>query len=109
VPIAHGEGKFAFAPDTAEEDLKRLEAAGQIVFRYVKPDGSPAGGEFPYNPNGSIADIAGICNERGNVFGMMPHPENAIDPLQAPDWTRRPRTPCGLPIFESAVRYARGL
>lgn len=109
VPIAHGEGKFALAPDAAEEGLKRLEAAGQIVFRYVKPDGSPAGGEFPYNPNGSIADIAGICNERGNVFGMMPHPEDAIDPMQAPDWTRRPRTPCGLPIFESAVRYARRL
>ncbi len=107
VPIAHGEGKFALAPDRVDEGLQRLEDGGQIVFRYVRPDGSPANGEFPYNPNGSLADVAGICNERGNVFGMMPHPENAIDPMQAPDWTRRSRKPYGLPLFESAVRYAR--
>jgi len=109
VPIAHGEGKFALPPGQEAEALARLEAVGQVVFRYVRPDGSPAAGEFPYNPNGSVQDIAGICNERGNVFGMMPHPENAIDPMQAPDWTRRPRTSCGLPVFESAVEYARQL
>jgi len=109
VPIAHGEGKFALAPDTAEAGLARLEKSGQIVFRYVRPDGSPANGEFPFNPNGSLADIAGICNERGNVFGMMPHPENAIYPNQAPDWTRREHRAYGLPIFESAVEYARAL
>jgi phosphoribosylformylglycinamidine synthase len=109
VPIAHGEGKFALAPDTAEEGLKRLEAAGQVTFRYVRPDGTSAAGEFPYNPNGSLSDIAGICNEKGNVFGMMPHPENVIHPMQSPDWARRERKAYGLPLFESAVRYARGL
>lgn len=107
VPIAHGEGKLVLAPDAEEEQLRRLESNGQVVFRYVRPDGSRPEGEFPYNPNGSVADIAGICNRAGNVFGMMPHPENAIDPMQAPDWTRYPRKAYGLPIFESAVQHAR--
>ncbi|WP_274363090.1 phosphoribosylformylglycinamidine synthase subunit PurQ [Paenibacillus thermotolerans] len=66
IPIAHGEGNYY----CDEETLKRLEANGQIVFRY---DG--------WNPNGSVADIAGIMNERGNVLGMMPHPERAVDLL----------------------------
>jgi phosphoribosylformylglycinamidine synthase subunit PurQ / glutaminase len=66
IPIAHGEGNYY----CDEETLKRLEANNQIVFRY---DG--------FNPNGSVADIAGIVNERGNVLGMMPHPERAADLL----------------------------
>ncbi|MCI3922819.1 phosphoribosylformylglycinamidine synthase subunit PurQ [Paenibacillus sp. TRM 82003] len=66
IPIAHGEGNYY----CDEETLKRLEENNQIVFRYA--------GE---NPNGSIADIAGIVNERGNVLGMMPHPERAVDAL----------------------------
>jgi phosphoribosylformylglycinamidine synthase subunit PurQ / glutaminase len=109
VPIAHGEGKFALAPEAEADGLRRLEEQGQIVFRYVRPEGTPANGEFPYNPNGSLADIAGICNERGNVFGMMPHPENAVFPHQMPDWTRRGREPLGVTIFRSAVSYARSL
>lgn len=109
VPIAHGEGKFALAPDAEAAGLARLEQTGQVVFRYVRPDGAPAAGEFPYNPNGSLADIAGICNERGNVFGMMPHPENAIFPHQMPDWTRRTREPLGITLFRSAVAYARAM
>lgn len=63
VPIAHGEGNY-FADDVT---LEKLEANNQIVFRYVN------------NPNGSVHDIAGIMNERGNIFGMMPHPERAVD------------------------------
>lgn len=109
VPIAHGEGKFALAPGTESEALARLEAAGQIAFRYVRPDGTPAAGEFPYNPNGSLADIAGICNARGNVFGMMPHPENAISPHQSPDWTRTLRKAYGLSVFTSAVNHVRSV
>lgn len=66
VPIAHGEGNY-YCDD---ETLARLRANGQIVFTYA--------GE---NPNGSVADIAGIVNERGNVLGMMPHPERAVDKL----------------------------
>lgn len=69
IPIAHGEGRYY----TDEETLDRLEQNRQIVFRYVEHQGQ--GG----NPNGSLADIAGITNERGNVLGMMPHPERAVE------------------------------
>ena len=64
-PVAHHDGNY-FADD---ETLNKLEKRGQVIFRYAD------------NPNGSARDIAGICNEAGNVFGMMPHPERAIDPL----------------------------
>lgn len=74
VPIAHGEGCY-FAD---EETLNKMEAGKQILFRYVDENGeaTPAA-----NPNGSTRNIAGICNERGNVAGMMPHPERACDSL----------------------------
>lgn len=66
LPIAHGEGNYRID----NEDLSEIEANGQVLFRY-----SPPGG----NPNGSINDIAGIRNKAGNVFGMMPHPERAVE------------------------------
>jgi len=74
VPVAHGEGCY-FADDGT---LDRLEAAGQVAFRYCDATGlvTPAA-----NPNGAIRNIAGIVNEAGNVLGMMPHPERAVDPL----------------------------
>lgn len=73
VPIAHGEGRFY----CSEEDLAELEANGQVVFRYCD-----AGGEIlpEVNPNGSLNNIAGICNKGFNVFGMMPHPERCTLP-----------------------------
>jgi phosphoribosylformylglycinamidine synthase I len=67
IPTKHGEGRY-YAPGDL---LDRIEANGQVVFRY-------AGGQ---NPNGSLRDIAGVCNEAGNVVGLMPHPEHAVDPL----------------------------
>jgi phosphoribosylformylglycinamidine synthase I len=67
IPVKHGDGCWYAAPELVAE----LEAGGQLLCRY-------AAGE---NPNGSIADVAGVCNERGNVFGLMPHPEHAVDPL----------------------------
>ena len=67
IPVKHMTGRF-FAPDA---QLDGLEAAGQVVLRYAPND----------NPNGSIRDIAGVCNEAGNVMGLMPHPEHAVDPL----------------------------
>ena len=74
IPIAHGEGRY-----TASEDvLDRLEGEGQIVFRYVDASGNV---EPSANPNGSMRGIAGIVNRGGNVLGMMPHPERAVDPL----------------------------
>lgn len=74
VPIAHGEGRYV----CDETTLERLKELNQIAFRYVDPEGN-RGPEW--NPNGSQDDIAGILNERGNVLGLMPHPERAANPL----------------------------
>ena len=74
IPIAHGEGRFT-APD---ETLDRLEGEGQVVFRYVNSAGEV---DPRANPNGSMRAIAGIVNGGGNVLGMMPHPERAVDPI----------------------------
>jgi len=74
VPIAHGEGNYFTDPDT----LKRLEDNQQIIFRYCEPDGSITDKS---NPNGSMNNIAGICNKGKNVLGMMPHPERVVEPF----------------------------
>jgi len=83
-PIRHGEGKFYASPEVIE----RLIDNGQVVFRYAAPNGGPAQGEFPFNPNGSIHDIAGICDPTGRIFGLMPHPEAFNHWTNHPDWTR---------------------
>jgi phosphoribosylformylglycinamidine synthase I len=93
LPIAHGEGRFV-AEDSVLDDL---EAAGQVALRYGD------------NPNGSMRDIAGICDRTGLVFGLMPHPERYTDVTHHPQWTRRNNeglTPPGLQIFRNAVSYA---
>ena len=74
-PINHNEGNYICDAET----LERLNANGQVVLRYCEPDGSRAAGGSA--PNGALDDIAGICNERGNVFGLMPHPERVVDPI----------------------------
>ena len=95
MPIAHGEGCF-FADDAT---LDELERDGQILFRYVREDGSQAETEGdPANPNGSLRAIAGVLNARGNVAGLMPHPERAADALLGSD--------DGLPILRSLVEAA---
>lgn len=104
-PIAHGEGNFQ-APEAV---LASLRSRGQIAFAYVLPDGSPAEGAYPDNPNGSALDIAGVCNPAGNVLGLMPHPENHIHPWQHPRWTRHAGAHSGLSLFENGVRYASQL
>jgi phosphoribosylformylglycinamidine synthase len=76
MPIAHAEGNY----EDSREKLDRLEAVRQVVFRYVAPDGSPAT-DAQWNPNGSARAIAGICNEGGNVLGMMPHPERCSEEI----------------------------
>ena len=82
-PSAHAEGKLVLR----NEELRRtVEANGQVLFRWVAPDGSPT--RYPWNPNGSEGNIAGLTNPEGNVFGMMPHPERSFFRAQAPDWTR---------------------
>ncbi len=74
IPINHNEGNFICDHVT----LSRMEDNDQIVLRYCEPDGSRAEGGSA--PNGALEDIAGVCNERGNVFGLMPHPERVVDP-----------------------------
>ncbi|RLF46768.1 MAG: phosphoribosylformylglycinamidine synthase subunit PurQ, partial [Thermoplasmata archaeon] len=86
IPSAHAEGKFLLPKDREEEMLREMIENDQIVFRYVDPDGNYAG--YPWNPNGSIYNIAGICNSYGNVLGMMPHPERVFYRITHPDWTR---------------------
>jgi len=76
---------------------------------YTYSNGSPANGDYPANPNGSILDIAGICNPQGNVLGLMPHPENHIYPHQHPQWTRGTKGNSGLALFENGVKYASQL
>jgi len=102
-PSAHKEGKFVLDD---EIDIEELEKRDQVVFRYTTPDGSTPG--YPWNPNGSIDHIAGVCNPKGNVLGLMPHPERVFGPYTNPDWTRggiRAEKGDGRSLFESALKY----
>lgn len=106
IPTAHAEGKLLFFHNKQVKYLNELEINDQIVFRYVDPDGNYAG--YPWNPNGSLSNIAGICNQSGNVFGMMPHPERTFYKHQHPDWTisgLNGNIGDGRIIFESVVDY----
>jgi len=105
-PVAHGEGRFILSDD---RDLAVLTEQDQIALRYTGGDGVAANDAYPINPNGSIGDIAGVCNPRGNVLGLMPHPEDHIAPYQHPRWTRGEGGRLGLRLFENGVKYARGM
>ena len=101
-PVAHGEGNF----QTSETfPLSSFLKQDQIALTYIHTDGSPADGHYPTNPNGSRLDIAGICNPRGNVLGLMPHPENHIFDYQHPRHTRGETGNSGLKLFENGVKY----
>jgi phosphoribosylformylglycinamidine synthase len=102
-PVAHGEGNFQVASAEIGQALLKND---QVALTYTREDDRPANGIYPYNPNGSYQDIAGICNARGNVLGLMPHPENHIFPYQHPRWTRGESGGSGLPLFINGVRYA---
>jgi len=102
-PVAHGEGRFI--PRDADV-LAHLQSRHMIALTYVSPSGGPA--TYPYNPNGSVADIAGICNEQGNILGLMPHPEDHILPWQHPRWTRGEGGHSGLALFAQGIRYVAG-
>jgi phosphoribosylformylglycinamidine synthase I len=84
LPIRHGEGKFYASPDVIE----RLIDNRQVALQYAAPSGEGAQGQYPFNPNGSIHDIAGICDATGRIFGLMPHPEAFNHWTNHPDWTR---------------------
>ena len=91
VPVKHGEGQFV----AREDDLRRIEGEGLAVFRYCAPDGAI---EDEHNVNGSTASIAGVRNEAGNVVGLMPHPEHAVDPDLGPTG--------GQPMFAALLESA---
>jgi phosphoribosylformylglycinamidine synthase subunit PurQ / glutaminase len=112
LPVRHGEGKFYAEPAVIE----RLIAHNQVILRYATPDGGPANGAFPHNPNGSVADIAGICDPTGRIAGLMPHPEAFNHFTNHPDWTylkekyRRegkplPEEGLGIQFFRNAVNF----
>ncbi|MDY6838768.1 MAG: phosphoribosylformylglycinamidine synthase subunit PurQ [Thermodesulfobacteriota bacterium] len=118
IPVRHGEGKLYAPPEV----IGRLTAQQQVVLQYATPQGELAKGRFPYNPNGSVEDIAGICDPTGRIFGLMPHPEAFTHWTNHPDWTRTkailkrkghpmpsgPSEPTlGIKIFKNAVDYMR--
>ena len=106
LPIAHGEGKFVPGD---EQFRKALWDNAQVALVYAKPNGKPANGAEPFNPNGSVDDVAGICDSTGLVFGLMPHPERFVDATQHYAWTRHQRLDepgAGLRVFQNAVAFA---
>ena len=116
LPVRHGEGKF-YAP---EKDIQLLIENNQVVMQYSDERGNAANGRWPLNPNGSLMDIAGICDATGRVFGLMPHPEAFNHVTNHPDWSRKKEAlrregkeiECyegdGVKIFRNAVEYIRG-
>jgi len=102
LPVAHAEGKFIPKDDDV---LETLRTRGQIVFRYVGSDGT--GADYPENPNGSVDDVAGICDPTGRILGMMPHPERHVEGWHHPRWTREglKEVGDGFQIFQNAVHY----
>lgn len=112
LPVAHGEGNFYVKEDV----LKKMKENKQIVFKYVKEDGTPANGEFPINPNGAMEDIAAITDPTGKILGIMPHPERFNSFTNEDGWELKkekliregkplPSEGEGLIIFKNAIKY----
>ncbi len=108
LPVAHGEGKFI---PKDSRILKMLKKEGMIALEYVDENGQRK--NYPYNPNGSVDNIAGICDKTGRIFGLMPHPERHISFYQSPYWTKLKqigeisREGDGLSIFTNGVNFAK--
>lgn len=108
LPIRHGEGKFFTRDRTL---LERIESEGCVACRYVHPETLEPTQKFPFNPNGSLHAIAGVCDPSGRIFGLMPHPEAYLYPENHPQWDLQrlrgelPEKGLGLRLFENAVRY----
>lgn len=108
LPVRHAEGKFYAEPDT----MKRMDAGGQVVATYVGPNDEIKPG-YPWNPNGSLEDMASICDPTGLMFGLMPHPEACRYVHHYPTWTRDRATAEAAvarsrQIFKNAVDYVKG-
>jgi phosphoribosylformylglycinamidine synthase len=111
LPIAHGEGKFVTADDAVRQALWDND---QVALVYTRADGSSSQGSAPDNPNGSMDDIAGVCDASGLVLGLMPHPERYASALNHPNWSGRQDAGkeslgfgAGLKLFINAVRHVR--
>lgn len=106
LPVRHGEGNF-IADD--EIILKRLETERLIAVQYCHKDDPSETMDYPANPNGSVKGIAGICNETGRIFGLMPHPEAFLHFTNHPRWTREtlPEEGQGLSIFKNAIQFIK--
>ena len=106
LPVRHGEGKF-IAKDRGT--LKRLHEGRQVVVQYSDEHCRTATMDYPYNPNGAVDAIAGICDETGRIFGLMPHPEAYLHYTNHPRWTREklPEEGMGLALFKNAVKFIR--
>ena len=113
-PVAHGEGNFS----CSKEILDRIRRQKMIAFTYCREDLTPARGEYPYNPNGSLEDIAGITSADGKVLGLMPHPERAMEFTNLYDWPLRreqmkragiavPTESMNMQLFRNIVDYFR--
>lgn len=107
LPMAHAEGKFVAANESV---LAELRTAGRLAVRYCDEVGGVTDDvlAFPHNPNGADANVAGVCDASGRVFGLMPHPERHLDPTQHPFWTRRKEQPehgDGFAMFQNAVHW----
>lgn len=106
LPVRHGEGKLVAE---SEQVLAELEARHLAVLKYATADFTPTM-EYPANPNGSMAAVAGLCDETGRLFGLMPHPEAYVHRTQHPRWTREENLPeegMGLWLYQNAVRFIR--
>jgi phosphoribosylformylglycinamidine (FGAM) synthase-like amidotransferase family enzyme len=106
LPVRHGEGKFLTAGPSITEQLKKK---GLICLYYTDEAYTEATMDYPFNPNGSVEGIAGISDETGRVFGLMPHPEGYLHRTNHPRWTREelPEEGAGVAIFRNAVDYIR--
>jgi len=106
LPVAHGEGKFVTQDESI---LNKITMNHQIVFKYVNEQGEETG--YPWNPNGAVRNIAGICDPTGQILGMMPHPERHVEPTQHPRWTRNGLKEWGegFIIFKNAVSYVKSI
>jgi len=104
LPVRHGEGKFI---TDSRDVLQRIVTGRQLVLTYTDRDGRPP--LYPDNPNGSMGDVAGICDPTGRIFGLMPHPEAYNHRTNHPHWTREdvPEEGQGLAIFRNAVEFTR--
>ena len=103
LPVRHGEGKFVFKKEKIRE---RLVSQNQIVAQYTDDKGNLAG--YPFNPNGSELNIAGLCDETGRIFGLMPHPEAFLFSQNHPRWTREEvKRGEGVKIFENAINFIK--